>query len=211
MANTRQAPRTKPSAQSSSSSVPVLGIVLGVVAVAVLAAVIFGGGGGPSDFDPGTPSVEGSLPVMGSPAVGLPAPSVTGQNFDGEAVSIANDGVAKGIVFLAHWCSHCRNEVPELQAWLDEGGSVPGTEIYSVATAFDSTAVNYPPSDWLIGEGWTPPVVVDDDNNTVLRAYGAGAFPFWVFVSADGDVVRRVEGRLGVETIQALLAEAAAA
>jgi hypothetical protein len=213
MANAKRSASSKSQSRQAPAnrSVPVLGLVFGFVGLAVLAAIVFGGGGGPSDFSPGDPTVEGSLPAASQSAVGLPAPTVVGQDFDGETVSIENDGTAKAILFLAHWCSVCRNEVPVVQGWIDDGGSVPGATLYSVATGIDETAVNYPPNDWLIGEGWTSPVIVDDADSSVLRAFGAGAFPFWVFVSSDGTVVRRVEGGIAVETFEALLAEAAAA
>lgn len=37
------------------------------------------------------------------PAVGLQMPEVEGESFDGTPVTIANDGRAKVLIFLAHW------------------------------------------------------------------------------------------------------------
>ena len=214
MASTKQA-RKNPQQphQRSKSSIPIVGIIFGLVAAVIVGVVVFGDTGGPSDFTAGSPSVTGQLPGLtsgGDAAVGQPAPTVVGENFAGETVKIENDGTAKAIVFLAHWCPHCQTEVPIVQDWIDAGGSVPGLEIYSVATAIDETRPNYPPNDWLIGEDWTPPVVVDDLASTVLRSYGNGRFPYWVFVASDGNVVGRVEGALPIETLEALLIETAA-
>ena len=124
-------------------------------------------------------------------ANGETAPTVIGQDFDGNEVRIENDGRAKAIVLLAHWCAHCQNEVPAVQAWLDSGGGVEGVDMYSVATAMDSNRDNFPPSEWLDREGWTVPVIRDDSNNSVHTAYGSGGFPFWVFVNSDGTVAFR--------------------
>jgi hypothetical protein len=50
-------------------------------------------------------------------------------------------------------------------------------------------------------EGWTIPIVVDDQNNSVSRAFGLTFFPFTVFVDADGVVLGRLSGAIGVEEI----------
>lgn len=207
----RAAPPTRPAKRSIS----VTAVAFGTIALALVAAVIFGTAGGPSDFDPGSPEVAGeSLPSPGAGAdraAGMTAPVVRGEGFEGETVTIDHDGTAKGILFLAHWCSACRVEVPSVQDWLDSGGEVAGAEIVSVVTAFDETQANYPPNDWLEQEGWTPPVIVDDEDSSVYRAYGgAGSFPYWVFVSADGTVVSRAEGVLSLEALTLFLELAAA-
>ena len=54
------------------------------------------------------PKVSGAkLAVFAQPvpdsAAGQPAPEVRGTSFDGTAVSIANDGRTKALIFLAHW------------------------------------------------------------------------------------------------------------
>ena len=95
-------------------------------------------------------------------------------------------------MFIAHWCGHCQAEVPRVQAWLDATGGVPGVDLYSVATAMNSGQGNFPPSDWLARENWSLPVIRDDQDNSVLAAYGSGGFPYWVFTNADGTVALRV-------------------
>ncbi|MFQ5553958.1 MAG: TlpA family protein disulfide reductase [Acidimicrobiia bacterium] len=189
-------------------------IVFTAIGLALVAAVIFGTGGAPSDFSFGTPEISGEeLPRpnrAGDPGIGLPAPVVIGEDFDALPVSIEPDGTAKGIVFLAHWCPHCQAEVPRVQNWLDNGGGVAGTEIVTVVTAFDETRVNYPPNDWLTDESWTPRVVVDDANSSILAAFGQGGFPYWVFVNGDGIVTSRTEGELTIDQLAAHLGGAAA-
>jgi cytochrome c biogenesis protein CcmG/thiol:disulfide interchange protein DsbE len=185
-------------------------IGLGAVVVAVLiGAVLFGGSA--STEESGSPEVSGSLPPMPSSAAvdesatGVAAPTVTGQDFDGNEVSIENDGRAKVLIFLAHWCPHCQAEVPAIQTWLDGGGGVEGVDMYSVATAINSTRSNYPPSEWLKGEGWTVPVIRDDSSSSVLTAYGNGGFPYFVFVNSDGTVAVRTAGEIPISQLESLM------
>jgi hypothetical protein len=141
--------------------------------------------------------------VVDDTATGETAPTVIGQDFEGNEVRIENDGRAKAIALLAHWCSHCQAEVPRVQAWLDAGGGVDGVDLYSVATAMNSTQGNYPPSEWFEREGWTVPVVRDDQDGNVHAAFGSGGFPFWVFVNSDGTVALRASGQTTIDQLEA--------
>ena len=58
---------------------------------------------------------------------------------------------------------------------------------------------------WLAREGWTAPVITDPDGS-VASAYGLTAFPFFVFVNADGTVAARATGELPMPELQASLA-----
>lgn len=190
----------------------IVGIAGGVVVLLLIAAVLFANEEVGAEY--GTPVIEGQgLPLMPpqSPvdetANGFIAPTVIGQDFDNNTVEIDNtDGKAKGIVFLAHWCGHCQAEVPRVQAWLDATGGVPGVDLYSVATAMNSGQGNFPPSDWLARENWSLPVIRDDQDNSVLAAYGSGGFPYWVFTNADGTVALRTAGELTVVQLEEILA-----
>jgi len=134
----------------------------------------------------------------GSPdeAIGLQPPTLTGQDFAGQPVSISNDGTPKVVMFLAHWCPHCRREVPKVQSWLDTNGMPPGVSLYAVPTATVESRENYPPSKWLIGKNWTVPVLVDDADGTAASAWGLQSYPYFVAVGADGAVVKRASGEL---------------
>lgn len=199
--------KKQPPSSGKPRSIPVVGIVFAVVAVLAVVAVVFAGNTEPGS-EYGEPQVQGQLPQMPSDAAvdtsatGQPAPIVIGADFDGNEVRIENDGRAKAIVLLAHWCPHCQNEVPEVQAWLESGGGVDGVDLYSVATSMNSSGDNYPSSEWLDREGWTVPVVVDDQDDSVYIAYGAGGFPFWVFVNSDGTVAARAAGRIGIDQLE---------
>jgi len=201
-------------AESSSSNRTgiIIGAIGGAVVLLLIAAVVFGNEEVGTEY--GEVEVQGeALPLMpqsapiDESATGLAYPDVKGEDFDGDTVTIDHtDGRAKGIVFLAHWCSHCQAEVPRVQAWLDSTGGDSDVDLYSVATSMNSGQPNYPPSEWLEGENWTIPVIRDDQDNTVLINYGAGGFPYWVFTNSDGTVAIRTSGQLSTEQLETILA-----
>lgn len=188
---------------------PVIGVV---VALIIVAAVVFSGSPG-QEF--GEVTVDGTaLPRFADqandPAVGEIAPEVTGIDFAGNEVSIEHDGTPKAVLFLAHWCPHCQREVPAVQSWLDATGGVEGVEIVSVATSMNSAQPNFPPSSWLEREGWQQDVIRDDTDNSVYVAYGAGGFPYWVFIDGDGTVITRSAGEIDINALEQLLTTIAA-
>ncbi|HSL77932.1 MAG TPA: TlpA disulfide reductase family protein [Candidatus Limnocylindrales bacterium] len=203
------------------------GLVVAAVVIAAVLAVILPGSsrpstGGSSSVAPsasggvspaasgavavGEPSIAGeALPQFEGPdgdaAVGMPAPTVDGADFTGKRVSIAADGRPKVIVFLAHWCPHCQAAVPLLQTWVSAGGVPDGVDLVSVATGIDPSRPNYPPEAWLQREGWTVPVIADT-TNSVAQAYGLPAYPYWVFVGADGRVSARTVGEITIPDLE---------
>jgi thiol-disulfide isomerase/thioredoxin len=148
------------------------------------------------DVELGTVAVTGQPLTSGSSATGQVAPDLAGQNLAGDAVSITNDGQPKLVMFLAHWCPHCQAEVPRVQSWLDANGMPSGVSLYSVATGTTPSRDNYPPSDWLVGKGWTVPVLVDDAESSAAQAWGLQSYPYFVAVGADGKVVAQATGEL---------------
>ncbi len=195
--------------ESTTSRTTIIAVIAGAGVVALLiAAVLFGG----STEETGSPELTGAaltpMPAnvaVDSSATGETAPDVTGTDFDGNDVTMQNDGRAKAIVFLAHWCPHCQAEVPKVQDWLESTGGVDGVDMYSVATAMNSTRDNYPPSEWLEREGWTVPVIRDDADSSVYAAYGTGGFPYWVFTNSDGTVAVRVAGEVPIADLEQIL------
>ncbi len=198
------------SSSSGSKTGLIIGIVGGLVVLLLIAAVVLGNEEVGAEY--GEPVVQGTAlsqfpktEAVDFTATGQTAPDVLGKNYDGSEVTITNDGNAKAIVFLAHWCSHCQQEVPRVQQWLNSGGGVEGVDMYSVSTSANSGQPNYPPSEWLEKENWTVPLIVDDQKNTVLNAYGAGGFPYWVFLNADGTVAVRTAGELTIDQLREIL------
>lgn len=141
---------------------------------------------------------ESLLPFSGQtdedPAVGAPTPEISGFDFMGSPISVINDGRPKVVLFLAHWCPHCQREVPAIELYLVDNEFPEGVDVYSVATASSPTRPNWPPSAWLTEEGWSFPVLVDDEQSSAFRAFGQGDFPYFVFVDAQGNVALRLIG-----------------
>lgn len=188
---------------SSGSNAKTLLIWLGgaIVVIGLVAVVISGGTSTAGDHPDlqGAPVVTGHnlTPLVAGQAdteAGSPVPEVQGADFDGTPVSIENNGKAKLIIFLAHWCPNCQAEVPEVVDWLAQN-EVPGdVEILAVATSISRTRANFPPSDWLDREDWPVPVILDSSSSAVGIAFGVSAFPIWAMVDADGNLVTRISG-----------------
>jgi thiol-disulfide isomerase/thioredoxin len=155
---------------------------------------------------PALPDTGQLLPAAGEDsAVGLAAPKLVGQSFDeSEVVIDPSDGKPKLVVFVAHWCPHCQQEVPLIQEWIDSGDVPEGLEIYTVSTGVDSSRPNYPPSNWLASEGWAPQVMLDDEAQSAAKSWGLTGFPYFVMVDGEGDVWQRGSGEIPIADIQRL-------
>lgn len=178
----------------TTDGVPVAAVVgIAVAAALALLSVVLASNGGDGD---GSVEVRGqSLPVFqpdapDDDAVGQPAPVVTGEDFDGESVSIDYTSETTVVLFLTHWCPACQQEAPIVQEVVDDGGVADGVEVVSVSTGVDRARDNYPPQRWLEAIGWTPPVVTDVDDQ-VAAAFGLSVYPYWVVVDGDGEVTAR--------------------
>ncbi|MDH3540136.1 MAG: TlpA family protein disulfide reductase [Acidimicrobiia bacterium] len=159
------------------------------------------------EFDEGV-AVEGNaLPRFGDapdPAVGLVAPTVDGISFDGSGVRIEPTGKFTVIMFLAHWCPHCNDEVEALGPYFEATAVPDGVEVLTVSTSANPERPNYPPSEWLSPDTWPLPVLIDNAETAVAAAYGLNAFPFWVVLDPDGVVLGRTAGSLPLVTVEGL-------
>lgn len=202
------ATKSKAVARARKKQPPWLWIgVAGLVAVLLVAAIVSSGGG-----DDENTSVEGieetravsvtgdALPEFAAgaadPAAGKTIPDVKGQSFDGSPVEIRNDGRAKLIVFVAHWCPHCQKEIPLLADWLKSNALPNGVDLYTVSTGVTSARPNYPPSRWLEKERWTAKTLADSEGQDAADAFGLSAFPYFVAVDGSGKVVARTSGEI---------------
>ena len=182
-------------------------VLVGAVALALVAALTLGGGepaGDPDGLETGPVVVAGdSLPAFagteGDQAVGMVAPDFDATTFDDRDVLVRpGGGTGHVLVFLAHWCPHCQNEVPKLVEWIAADGIPADVEVVAVSTAVQLDRGN-PPRAWLAGEGWPVTAVRDDDAGTVADAYGLRSFPYVVVVGTDGRVRARLSGGLRPE------------
>ena len=158
-----------------------------------------GGGGGPGEIQPMSSEGEPISPWRGvdDPAVlGVDAPTLRGFNFNGSAVTVdpGADSSPTLLVFLAHWCPVCNEELPKLAEWFDSGRVPPELEVIAIATATDPGRSNFPPSEWLLQGGWPWRAVPDDADSTAARAYGVTGFPSLVLVDGSGKVAYAASG-----------------
>ena len=137
-------------------------------------------------------------------ARGLAAPTFSAPNENSEVVTIEKNGNAKALIFLAHWCGYCQQEVPVVQEYVDLIGVPDGIELIAIATSIDRARDNYPPHDWLANEGWSETQLYDLDKE-IATAYGLNAFPYWVFLDKDLKVVARRTGNLPQDQVGQLL------
>lgn len=203
-------------AGEGSKKIWLVAAVVAVVAFAGIIAVALSQESGSDGGDEETASVEISGDALSSfndepaAAVGQPAPELSGTSIEGEPMSIENDGRPKVVAFLAHWCPHCQAEVPRLTAWAEAGNAPDDVDIVAVSTNVSRVRDNFPPSDWLDDEGWPFPTMKDDAASSAHLAFGAGGFPYFVVVDADGNVVNRTSGELTEGQIEQLVEQARA-
>jgi cytochrome c biogenesis protein CcmG/thiol:disulfide interchange protein DsbE len=193
----------------------ILGGGVAVIVVAMIAAVALNRGGNSNSASAGPQTrpvtVTGTaLPTYDQQAatdaaVGKAIPTLQGQNFAGEAVTVESDGKAKVLLFAAHWCPHCQREIPLLAPNLRSNPLPANVEMFTISTAVDSSAPNYPPSKWLSGVSWPTPIIADDANSSAARAFGLSAYPYFVFVGPDNKVVARTSGEIPIAQFRALV------
>ena len=193
-------------------------IIAGVIVLVIGLAVAIGVTLSSEPLDAGLP--EGEVTISGDAlpefagqndmdvASGLPAPLFSAPNEDSEIVSLDKNGNAKALLFLAHWCGYCQTEVPVIQNLINTVGVPNGVEIIAIATSIDRGRENYPPQKWLSDEGWSETQIYDL-NREIGTAYGINAFPYWVFLDKDLNVVVRQTGNIPEEIVLAQLVQLA--
>lgn len=215
---TGRAGQTRRPAKKQNSRMGLLGAGILVAFVAAGIALVVTDEPAPEKTEVAPVEVSGEvLPpqpdqaTASDPAVGMAAPQASGVNFDDEPVDLLNDEGGTVIVFLAHWCSHCRAEVPVLVDQFPPDSLPENVRMVGVSTGVTSTQPNYPPSAWLEREEWPYPVLVDSAEGEVAGAYGLGGTPLFVVVGPEGDVRFRASGELAPQQIQQLIDLAAEA
>ena len=141
-------------------------------------------------------------------ALGLAAPIFSAPNENSEIVSLEKNGNAKALLFLAHWCGYCQKEVPVVQGFIDSAGVPAGVDVIAIATSIDRGRENYPPQKWLADEGWSELQLYDLEKE-IGAAYGLNAFPYWVFLDKDLNVVARQTGNIPENIVLAQLVQLA--
>jgi thiol-disulfide isomerase/thioredoxin len=162
---------------------------------------------GASNTDPaGGVQENGPVEVIGTPlapydssiedlTIGGPSPVVNGESFDGTPITFGGDSENPTfVVFLAHWCPHCNEEIPELIELNSDGRIPDGLDVIGVSTAVRADGENYPPSQWMVDKNWPWPVMADDTELSAIAAEGGTSFPYVVVLDTDGTVLARRAG-----------------
>ncbi|MEM7285963.1 MAG: TlpA disulfide reductase family protein [Actinomycetota bacterium] len=188
-------------------------LAFGIVIVVVGGVFVFGGDDG--DDDAAGISFNGvALPTLADgtdPAIGLKAPIfVTTDLATGDRVVVGGGGgpndTAKVVLFAAHWCPLCQEEIPVVADWLRSNSLPDGVEVVAVSTFPDAGRANHPPADWFAGAGWPYPVMADDESGAILGMFGMSRVPSWVVLDDRNVVVTRVSGALDAAGLEALVA-----
>lgn len=135
------------------------------------------------------------------PAIGAQAPVVEGSTPDGDSITLGGEGQAQAVVFMAHWCPHCQAEAPLIADWVDEGLLPDDVQLVAVSTRHDPARPNWPPDEWLEGEDFPGPILIDGDD-TVAEAWGLSGTPMWTFTDDTGAVVQRYSGQIDAERFE---------
>ena len=209
----------------------IIGGVIAAIVIAFVIAIVAGGSNDSASSDTTqVPNSDGTvsagenqpvevvgdvlepLPESGNDStLGLMAPTLNGYDFDGSNLSVTpGNGKPYMVVFLAHWCSHCNNEVPRLIEWKESGAVPADLQVIAVSTSVASDRPNYPPSQWVVDKAWPWPVMADSEGADAARAYGVSGFPFFTIVGADGKVKVRASGELGTDRINQIVTAALA-
>lgn len=138
-------------------------------------------------------------------APGAVVPGFSGTAMDGSAFEWTPGSAPTVIVFLAHWCPACQNEVDEMTHWLDEGNQLPaGVDFFGVSTLVNPDRDNYPPSQWLRDEGWPFPVLLDDTDSVLSAVFRLSGTPFWVVINHEGRLVFWDSGQISPDDLVGL-------
>lgn len=222
---------TTPS-RSRNTPVIVAGVVLLLIVLAAVAVLLTSGSESneplPDGTDPRLPGLlrpevrpielEGDpLPAYASDApdlaIGLRPPLLVGEDVTGRVHTVSPDIAGSVLlVFLAHWCPACNQEVPVMVDLATQGLIPEDLKVYGILTAMEPGRTGFPPSRWLSGLGWPYEVIMDEPDLDrgpwkASEAFGLTSFPYIVAIR-DGVVVDRWSGASPPEVLAARIAAA---
>jgi thiol-disulfide isomerase/thioredoxin len=215
------------SSRSNNTPVVVAGVVVLLLVLAVIAVLVTGGSSDNADgSDSRLPAllrpevrpieVEGDpLPPYASEgqdfAIGMRPPLLVGEDTAGRVHTVSPDIEGSVLlVFLAHWCPACNQEVPVLVDLFEAGQISPDLKVYAVLTAMEPGRPGFPPSRWLREFNWPFETIMDEPDLDrgpwkASEAFGLTGYPYLVAIK-DGVVVDRWSGVLPPELLASRIA-----
>ena len=137
------------------------------------------------------------------PALGCLAPIIDGQNFEGMPVRIGGPTELPTMVIAgAHWCPHCNEEIPQVSAWLAQGGQGESIKPVLVSTGVAKGQPHYPPVLWVHAVSWTGAVMADSSSDQAGVALGVAAYPTFILLDANGKVFQRFSGQVRLSELE---------
>lgn len=130
---------------------------------------------------PGGPQSTGSVPAF-------EATTIDNRHFS------MTDHLGKDVVlvsFWATWCEPCKAEMPTLQG-LQEKYADQGFTVVSVSMDSPETQSGVKP--YIRRQGYTFPVMVDEDTAIAQALNPSGTVPFTVIIGRDGNVKKQISG-----------------
>lgn len=127
--------------------------------------------------------------------IGRAAPDLRGVSYDGAPVEVAvGAGEPTVLVFMAHWCHYCKEDVRQLAASAEAGTFDPTGQLVLVSTKH-LPFVDWPPAEKLATDRFPGPVLVDTDSS-LSDHFGVTVTPTWFFIDGQGEVVAIEYGSL---------------
>lgn len=132
-------------------------------------------------------------------------PELAGPTLDGDQASLSDsEGEPVLVVFWAHWCPHCRAEMPVLQG-LHEDGKIDMLTVTTAIAPGAGPAGYRTPEEFVESIGLTAPALVDPKGEHA-EGWRVEAFPTLYFVDSEGQVAEVMSGEVPEQDVLAAFA-----
>jgi hypothetical protein len=89
--------------------------------------------------------------------------------------------------------------------WAASGGLPAEVDLYGVTVLTTPSRVEFPPQDWLEGEGWDFPTIMDNEAGDAALAYGLSGTPYYLVLDGENRNLGRFAGEIGIAGLNTLV------